>query len=171
MKSNFSGFEPDPIPANSEFENLESDRFELLSAYIDGELSPAEKQQVQAWLDQDPKIKNLYLKLLGLQRQMQQSIVPPNQKSIEDITTGVFQAIDVERYRFKRRLVLGTGAIAATLLAAVAGTFNGSSNLQIANTDNPNTISNVTMLAVAVNKPAINIPKTASGNSFDLERP
>ena len=171
MTSNFSGFEPDSIPTNSEFENLESDSFEILSAYIDGELSPVEKQQVQAWLDQDPKIKNLYTKLLSLQRQIQHSVVPPNQKSIEEITAGVFHTINVDRYRHRRRLIFGTSAISAPVLAAITGTFSGNSSVQLANTDSPSTISPVTMLAVAVNKPAINIPKMASDKSLGLESP
>jgi len=172
MKSNFPGFEPDSTSSNSEFENIELDCFELLSAYIDGELSISEKERVQRWLDQDPKIKNLYTKLLGLQIHMQQAAVPPSQKSIEEITEGVFDAINVvDSHRLKRRIVLGTSAITATLLAAIAGSFGGNSSLQIANNkdDSNTTISNVTMLAVAVNKPAINIPKTASGNPFNLE--
>lgn len=166
MTSNFSGFEPDSIPKNSEFDNLEPDRFELLSAYIDGELSPTEKQQVQIWLDQEPKVKDLYTKLLGLQRQMQSSVAPANPKSIDTITAGVFQVIDIDRRRFQRRLVLGTSAVTATLLAVLAGTFSGNPSLQMANIDSPKTVSKVTMLAVAINKPAINIPKTVSGDSL-----
>jgi len=41
----------------------------------------------------------------------------------------------------------------------------------LAHSDNPSTIPQVTMLAVAVNKPAINIPKMAADNSFDFEKP
>ena len=171
MTSNFSGFEPDSIPANSEFKYLESDCFELLSAYIDGELSPPEKQQVQIWLDQDPKIKKVYIRLLNLQRHIQHSKVPPNKQSIEEITAGVFQTIETNRRHFRRRLFFGTSAISVALFAAVLGTFNGHSNLQMANVDNPIAVSKKTMLAVAINKPAINIPKTTSGKSLNLDKP
>lgn len=172
MTSNFSGFEPDLIPANSELEKLESECFELLSAYIDGELSPIEKKQVQDWLDQDPKIKSLYTKLLSLQRQIHYSVAPPSQKSIEEITAEVFIVIDNDKnLRRNRKLVFGASAILAVSLATVAGLFSGSnSSLNIANINKSDTFSEVTMLAVAVNKPAIYIPKKALDYSFDKRR-
>uniref|UniRef100_A0ACD5GTL5 Anti-sigma factor family protein n=1 Tax=Desertifilum tharense IPPAS B-1220 TaxID=1781255 RepID=A0ACD5GTL5_9CYAN len=33
---------------------LKRDRFELLSAYLDGEVTASERQQVENWLDTDP---------------------------------------------------------------------------------------------------------------------
>ena len=36
------------------------DRFELLSAYIDGEVTAAERGQIEQWLTTDPEVQCLY---------------------------------------------------------------------------------------------------------------
>jgi hypothetical protein len=42
------------------------DRFELLSAYLDGEVSPEERRLVTTWLADDPETQCLYQRLLHL---------------------------------------------------------------------------------------------------------
>ncbi|MEN9567255.1 MAG: hypothetical protein RLZZ69_2451, partial [Cyanobacteriota bacterium] len=83
---------------------LPTDGFELLSAYIDGELSPKERHQVQTWIDRDPQTKRLYIELLALQSQMQALKAPPSHRTTGQMTEQVFQALDCQRSR--RRLVL-----------------------------------------------------------------
>jgi len=170
MTSNFDAFEPDKFAYDSgEEAELSTDAFELLSAYIDGELSPTERTEVQGWLDQDPKIKNLYTQLLTLQGSMQVSIAPPSSKSVAEITTGVFQLIERRR---QRRFIFAGSAIAASMLATAIGLIPGltSSELRIAELENSeNLVSETMMLAVAVNKPAINIPKAVNG--YKIESP
>lgn len=173
MTSNFEASKPDPSLANSETD-LTPDDFELLSAYIDGELSPAEKKQVQIWLDRDPKIKRIYTQLMSLQGQMKYSVAPPSEKSVAEITADVFQTINTERRRnCKRKLVLGGGAVIASLVAIMSGIVPGTSfGLRMAELEleSPSTgNSKSVMLAVAVNKPAINIPKAIEGYSFESE--
>jgi anti-sigma factor RsiW len=149
---------------NSETADLTLDCFELLSAYIDGELSPSEKHQVQTWLDQDPKIKHLYTQLLVLQGQIQHSVVPPSKHSVTEITTGVFQSI--ERRRRRCQLIWGSGAIAVSALAIISGISPFS--LKTAEIKTPaNSPSPAVMLAVAINKPAIDLPNTA--NNYTVE--
>ncbi len=154
---------------NSETADLTPDCFELLSAYIDGELSPSEKHQVQTWLDQDPKIKHLYTKLLVLQGQMQHSVAPPSQQSVTEITTGVFQSI--ERRRRRCQLIWGSGAIAASALAIISGMIPGTSpfGLKMAKNPTPATFPAV-MLAVAVNTPAIDLPLAINGNTIEAPK-
>ena len=168
MTSKFDSFEHDKFAENPrEEKELPTDCFELLSAYIDGELSPTERNQVQCWLDQDPKIKNLYTQLLALQGNMQLSIAPPTSKSVAEITTGVFQSIDRRR---QRRLVLTGSAIAAAILTTISALSPGitPSGLRVAERENSGDIvSDSMMLAVAVNKPAINIPKGVNGYQLD----
>jgi len=36
---------------------LKRDRFELLSAYLDGEVTAAQRQQVEDWLGNDPEVQ------------------------------------------------------------------------------------------------------------------
>lgn len=170
MTSKFDGFDHGEFADSSgEEADIPTDCFELLSAYIDGELSATEKKQVQGWLDQDPKIKNIYTQLLALQGNMQHSIAPPSNKSIAEITTGVFKSIDRRR---QRRLVFTGGAIAASILATITAlipgvTPSGLSIAEIENTDD--LVATPIMLAVAVNKPAINIPKAING--YQIESP
>lgn len=170
MTSKFEGFKHNQSAEtqNQEIENLAPDRFELLSAYIDGELTPSEQNEVQTWLDQDPEIKHLYTNLLALQGQMQHSIAPPSDKTVVEITAEVFQSIDRSRL-WQRKLFWGASAIAASYLATISGIVPGigNSSLRMAEISPPATVtSNSVMLAVAVNKPAINIPKTVTGYSI-----
>ena len=168
MTSKFDGFEHAKFADSSgEETEVPTDCFELLSAYIDGELSATEKNQVQGWLDQDPKIKNLYTQLLALQGNMKLSLAPPSDKSIAEITTGVFKSIDRRR---QRRLVFTGGAIAASILATITALMPGitPSGLKMAEIDNTSDlVSAPIMLAVAVNKPAINIPKAINGYQIE----
>ncbi len=171
MTSKFDSFEHDKFAKNPrEEKELPTDCFELLSAYIDGELSATERNQVQSWLDQDPKIKNLYTQLLSLQGSMQLSIAPPSSKSVAEITTGVFQSIDRRR---QRRLVLTGSAIAATILTTITALIPGitPAGLRVAESENPeDTTSESIMLAVALNQPAINIPKAVNGYQLELQK-
>lgn len=156
------------------FEGLEYDRsarsinhFELLSAYIDGELSAVERNQVQTLLDRDPQCQHLYRQLLTLQGRMQHSPAPTSEKSVAEITAGVFHSLD--RKRRQRRIFWGGSAIAASIVA-LWGTISGTNPaFRIAERQNsvpPN--SGSVMLAVALNKPAIDIPKSLEGNTAEL---
>jgi anti-sigma factor RsiW len=147
---------------------LPTNNFELLSAYLDGELSPTQRHQIQTWIDQDPQTKALYFKLLALQSQIQALEAPPSQKTVGEITEQVFQSLDHRRHR--RRLVLGGSAIAASCLATITGLILGIIPPGLKVAQSPNSVENPSdsvMLAVALNKPAINIPKSINGYSID----
>ena len=169
MTSKFDDFEQDRFDDPSLDNNeMPIERFELLSAYIDDELSPTERQQVQQWLDNDPKVKRLYTQLLGLQTHIQSSEAIASEQSIAEITAGVFESID--RRRYQRRLVWSGSAIAASIIAAVTGFIPGLAPLEfkLAQEQLPDQLDSPTvMLAVAVNKPAINIPDAML--DYDLE--
>jgi anti-sigma factor RsiW len=173
MTSNFEGFDHERQinGNNSNTDNLPSNCFELLSAYIDNELTPSERDQVQGWLDQEPKIKNIYTRLLTLQGQMRNSQVPEGEKSATELSARIFQKIDRSRIH-QRRLIWGGSAIAATFIAAISGIIPGigSSSLEMADSSRSNlAISDSIMVAVAVNKPAVKIPKAAVGYSNQVK--
>lgn len=44
------------------------DRFELISAYLDGEVTPHERRLVADWLAHDPEVQHLYRRLLMLRQ-------------------------------------------------------------------------------------------------------
>ena len=170
MTSKFEGQKPN-LSANDQYlnnHNSISDSFELLSAYIDGELSLSEKKQVQTWLDGDPEFKQLYLQLLNLQGQIKNFTIPPSDQSTAEITARVFQSL--EHRRRCRTLVWGCSAIAASVIATVSGLIPGISPIspQMAKVNSSPaeiSLSNSMMLAVAVDQPAINIPKSLTGYS------
>lgn len=140
------------------------DRFELLSAYLDGEVSSAERRQVEEWLDTDPSVKCLYLRLLRLRSGLQNIPVEATQ-SPEEIVQQVWKKL---RYRSRWAWVLG-GAIAVCAIS-IFGLIPGSNsrNLQIAQqpTAAPAPVATepqapASPLMVAINNPVIEIPKTA----------
>lgn len=161
MNSNHKPVKPTP---NSE------EQFELLSAYIDNEVSPDERRQVEYWLDTDPSFKRLYQQQLRLQKLLIDLPVPTKSQSQLGSQLSTEQFIDqvmakVES-RSKSRWVWGGGiAIAAALLAAISsvltlnaptGQFNFANN-QI-NQSKP--LASEESLIVAMEKPIVPLPKS-----------
>ena len=167
----FENFDRDELAADPQrLAQLSTDNFELISAYLDGELSPAEKTQVQSWIDLDPELKAVYTRMLTLQSQMRNLEIPSENRSVEEITNNVFQSLD--RRRRRRQLLLWGSAIAASAVAGIAGIIPGINDYGLKMARSPNALENqpdVVMLAVAVNKPAVNIPKSV--NNYDLKQP
>ncbi|MEG3920960.1 zf-HC2 domain-containing protein [Microcoleus sp. POL10_C6] len=98
------------------------DRFELLSAYLDGEVTATERRQVEEWLTNDPTTKRLYSRLLMMQQSFQAMPVPPAEQSAEELATKVLQRVERKP---KQTWILGGGAIAALLIAVVSGVGGG----------------------------------------------
>ena len=147
---------------DSEMDNAKLECFELLSAYLDGEVSLEERRQVQDWLDNDPEIKALYLQLSRLHHGVQNIPIAQETISAEHLSSKVFQSID--RTQRKRKVYIWGGAIAALVLATVSNLFTGGGNipaLRLAESSEQEITSQPTMVAVAVNKPAVIIPKAA----------
>jgi anti-sigma factor RsiW len=127
------------------------ERFELLSAYLDGEATVSERKQVDAWLANDPAFQKQYRQM----QQMQQAfpaISVPSSQSAEKLAAGVFEKLD--RHRNRKLAWIGGSAIAATLVATIAGLGgllgDNGRQLQLANTPAP--------LMVALNDPILSIP-------------
>ena len=161
MTSNFEDLDRSKPLEN--FERTEViDRFELLSAYIDGELSASDRNRVQGWLDEDPQFRQLHRRLLALQAQIQHSQAPSEERSTAEITAGVFASID--RHRNRRKTIWIGGAIAASLLAVASFIPGNSPQLRMAERDKSTKDNSTVMLAVALNKPAIDIPKGVEGD-------
>lgn len=153
---------------DSGMDNTNLDCFELLSAYLDGEATVEERRQVQDWLDNDPEIKKLYLQLSRLHHGLQNIPAPQEVISSQQLSHQVFTSID--RTQRKRKIFIwGGGAIAALVLATVSNLFTGGGNipaLRLAESPEPETVSQPLMVAVAVHKPTVIIPKAAvSSNS------
>ena len=76
-----------------------SDRFQLLSAYLDDEVTPQERRQVQVWLDTDPQFKQTYLNLLRLQRAIPELPSPPPSISAAELSQRVLSQIHRDNRR------------------------------------------------------------------------
>jgi anti-sigma factor RsiW len=116
-----------PSPAGQTSQNdldaTKRDRFELLSAYLDGEVTADERRQVDTWLTSDREIQILHSRLLKLKRGFQSAPVPTTQlteRTVEQVLARV------ER---RPRLMLvwsGVGAAVAATVVGVVSSFSSS---------------------------------------------
>ncbi|MGB7059492.1 MAG: hypothetical protein WBD58_17450 [Geitlerinemataceae cyanobacterium] len=113
---------PVPTPAISASSLADSvfdrDRFELLSAYLDGEVNAEVRQQVETWLATDTEFRQLHDRMSGLNHSIQSLPVPTPAISASSLADSVFDRLDLQRRR--RNLRIG-GAIAAAFVAVVSG--------------------------------------------------
>lgn len=128
---------------------LKRDRFELLSAYLDGEVTAAERREVETWLEHDPETQRLYQRLLNL-RQGIGTLPVPTQEPVEQTIQQVYQRI--HRQSQRRMLVWGGSAIAAVFVGAIA-TLPNSPIAQLAR------FAKIEPLMVAINDPVVEIPR------------
>ncbi|MBN3870231.1 MAG: zf-HC2 domain-containing protein [Nostoc sp.] len=145
---------------------VKRDRFELLSAYLDGEVTAPERRQVEEWLANDASVQCLYARLLKLRQGLRTLPVPTAQHSPE---ATVEQVLTRLRRRSRLNWVVGCAAVAACALGAVSGLVAGGSRTpQLAQGPQiePIQTSSVSMvppspLMVGLNNPVIEIPKAA----------
>lgn len=128
---------------------LKSDRFELLSAYLDGEVTTAEKRQVEDWLANDLEIQSLYTRLSKLHQGLQTLPAPAGQP-VEQTVKQVYTRLDRSAYR----VVWAIAAFVGTLLSIAIPQFR-----EIATLPAPTLATEPLM--VALNTPVIEIPKAA----------
>nr|WP_263012922.1 Fis family transcriptional regulator [Ancylothrix sp. D3o] len=131
----------------------------MLSAYFDGEVTAAERRQVEEWL-QEPEMQLLYARLMSLRGGLQKMPVPAPQMTAEETAKQVFVKLD---RRPKRLLLWGGGAIAAMFIAGVSALMGQQSfTPQFAQTPQINESSDGLM--IALNSPVIEIPKASVAN-------
>lgn len=135
---------------------LKRDRFELLSAYLDGEVTAAERRQVEDWLANEPEVQRLYTRLLKLRQELRTLPVPPVE-SVEQTIQHVFRRIN---RRVHLTIICGGTAIAALFIGAVSGILPDRQFAQIAQSPKPVVAPGETLM-VALNTPVVEIPKAA----------
>ena len=136
---------------------LKRDRFELLSAYLDGEVTAAERRQVEEWLANEPEVQCLYRRLLKLRQEVRSLPVPPAQQSVEQTIDQVFKRVN---RRVHLALIGGGTAIAALFIGTMSGGLLNRQAAQIAQAPEPLAAPNDTLM-VALNAPVVEIPKAA----------
>jgi anti-sigma factor RsiW len=101
---------------------FEFEQFELLSAYLDGEVSAAERKQVEAWLDSDPKLRRTYQRLLTLQNGLKAMPIAAPSIQSEQLARNVMKRVD----RSRRLWVWGgIGTAAAVVMGSLSGLLTG----------------------------------------------
>ncbi|MBW4439674.1 MAG: Fis family transcriptional regulator [Plectolyngbya sp. WJT66-NPBG17] len=116
MNSNFDSFN-NAMPPSSDSQLNARDRFELLSAYLDGEVTASERKQVEEWLSTDASVQQLHARLLKLRQAFRSMPAPAPVQSVERTVDQVLAKVD---RRPKLRLVWGGAAIAAAVMGAVS---------------------------------------------------
>lgn len=150
------------FPADSA--TTQRDRFELLSAYLDGEVSAAERRQIETWLSTDPKTQRLYARLLML-RQGLHNLPIAKSEEVEQLVDRVTARIE----RRPRRLLWGGVAVAALFVGAVVGTIPRQTYAPSIAESLPATDEVPTDgLMIAINHPPIEIPRTRVGGSMNV---
>jgi anti-sigma factor RsiW len=59
------------------------DRFELLSAYLDVEVTASQRRQIEHWLTTAPEVQCLYTRVLKLCQKWRTMPVPPVQQLVK----------------------------------------------------------------------------------------
>lgn len=135
---------------------LKRDRFELLSCYLDGEVTAAERKQVEHWLATDPETQHLHARLLSLRHGLQ-SLPVPSEQPAEQLSERVFARVN----RPRLRLVLGVaGAVAAVFVGTLTGLLPGNQLLTPQVAEQPPVESNSPeALMLALDQPPVEIPQ------------
>ncbi|WP_066378621.1 anti-sigma factor family protein [Anabaena sp. CA = ATCC 33047] len=159
--------------ATGAMDMVKRDRFELLSAYLDGEVTADERKQVEEWLANDAAVQRLYARLLKLRQALRSMPVPTPQHSPETTAKEVFARVN---RRSRLNLTFGGAAIAACVIGAISGWLPGRESSipqlaqqQIQPSQPTQTATEPTVtsspLMVAINNPVIEIPKAAVSSS------
>ncbi len=111
--------------------NLHRDRFELLSAYIDHEVTADERRQVEAWIAEDPAFAKMHRRMTKLQFGFQQLPAPAPSEHVDVTIAQVLKKVDRPRPNWQVLTGIG-GTIAAAVTVAVLSNLPGPVNQQIA---------------------------------------
>ncbi|MDJ0510431.1 MAG: anti-sigma factor [Crocosphaera sp.] len=152
-----SDFEHNQGPSPIDFSDMDNqfERFELLSAYMDGEVTAQERKQVQEWLDSDPEFHQLYKQLLRVQREVPTIPIPESSVSSEVLSQGVFDAIDRQDSKKRGLVASGLGVAAVIVGAVVHVCLQDGLSPRYAQTNGDNEA-----LTIALNRPVVEIPPT-----------
>lgn len=167
QRSSFSGASSDEslMPTALCCHDLDAtkrDRFELLSAYLDGEVTPEERQQVLCWLQQDDGARTLYNRLLTLRQGLRTQNVSSSYDP-EETVAGVFHGLN---HRLRLVTMAGFGVAAIGLINLLSGGVGvGNSSWRMATSAQPEA------LQIALDRPAFPIPETSPAMSTDIGNP
>jgi anti-sigma factor RsiW len=148
---------------------IPEERFELLSAYIDGEVTDAEEQLVEQWLSDDINFRRLYQQQLKLRQLLIDLPVPVAAHSSAKLETDVMinrvmAEIDKRSQRRKWKLA-GIGISVAAVVGIFGSLFTFNSSPQFSPVANsiksPAQVKEEPIL-IAMEEPLVPLPKSMS---------
>lgn len=154
-----------PSESSRDLDVIKRDRFELLSAYLDGEVTPHERQLVNSWLAHDPTAKCLYNRLLRLRQGIRSNPIESSCPA-EDTLTGVFNGLN---RRFHKTCMAGAGALAIGVLGFLSGVFGPHQSLLQRAEAPGGSLANGDVLQVALDEPAFPIPQVSTAQTSVFE--
>ncbi|WP_271252291.1 anti-sigma factor family protein [Pseudanabaena sp. Chao 1811] len=143
------------------------ERFELLSAYIDGEVTETEEQLVEQWLSDDVDFRRLYQQQMKLRQSLIELPVPvvansSAKKETEVMIDRVFAEIDKRSQRRKWKLA-GIGISVAAVVGVFGSLFTFNSSPQFSPVANsvkaPTSVAEEPVL-IAMEEPLVPLPKS-----------
>lgn len=158
------------MSANQIFDNsmnIPQERFELLSAYIDGEVTESEEQLVEQWLSDDVSLRRLYQQQLKLRQLLIDLPVPVAARSSAKTETDmmidrVFAEIDKRSQRRNWKLA-GIGIAVAAVVGVFGSLFTFNSSPQFSPVANsvkaPAPVAEEPVL-IAMEEPLVPVPKS-----------
>jgi anti-sigma factor RsiW len=147
------GFLPMGVPCCHDLDATMRDRFELLSAYLDGEVTSEERQQVLCWLQHDENSRCLYNRLLALRQGMRSQDCPPTSDAEAKVVGGLHNF----NHRLKLATMAGAGVAAIGVIHLLSGvTGAGYTPWRMAMVPQPEALN------VTLDRPAFPIPQTAT---------
>lgn len=126
------------------------DRFELLSAYLDGEVTPEERQMVLDWMNSDPKAKGLYKRLICLRQGLREDSHGPCHDA-DVVATQVFRCLN---HRMQLVGMAGLGVFVVGVLSVLSGSVGHHQSIWRMVSSNQSEY-----LEIALDQPAFPIPK------------
>jgi len=144
-----------------------NERFELLSAYIDGEVTETEEQLVEQWLSDDVDFRRLYQQQMKLRQSLIDLPVPiaansSAKKETEIMIDRVFAEIDKRSQRRKWKLA-GIGISVAAVVGVFGSLFTFNSSPQFSPVANsvkaPAPVAEEPVL-IAMEEPLVPLPKS-----------
>jgi hypothetical protein len=150
----------DVAPLTRELDVVKRDRFELLSAYLDGEVTPDERRLVDQWLRDDTVAQCLHARLLHLRRGFTGLSHPSPGQSTPPATEVAEGVIDRLNHRFNRTCMAGIAAAAIAVVGSLSGAVGNRPWAQVV-TEAEAPIAQEVPLEIALDQPAIAIPKAS----------
>ncbi|WP_204140144.1 anti-sigma factor [Halomicronema sp. CCY15110] len=142
------------------------DRFELLSAYLDGEVSPDERRLVVFWLDEDPEAQCLYQRLLQLRRGFQG--LGTEHWQTTNPCDAAERVVSQLNHRVRATWMAGMTAAAVLVVGVFSGALNPIERMGLGSMSASKAGDN---LEIALDQPPILIPKPAAVRNMDSVLP